>query len=411
MRNIIIVTAFSFFAFACNRKTGNLTQNISPDDSPAKLQIEAAKMINHFGNSFFDYVYKDGENIIYSPLSISSAMAMLYSGASGETAKEFSNVFRYPNQSYTHKAFKILLDSLATDKNAAVNVAVANALWINQGYSIEKSYRTNLVDYFNAELQEINVENASKIEQSRQKINNWVELKTNENIKNLVPEGVLTDFTRLVLTNAVYFNGPWKYTFDENKTHKDIFYTSDEEAVSTNFMVQTSTYRIAEKKDFTIVELPYKNEAFSFLIIKPKSNGKSLDDIPVSEPLIEMTKELRVERIELHMPKISFSKNIQLNTLLQDMGLTQVFTSDADLSGITGNKELKLDAVLHKAKIDLHEKGTEAAGATAVVIGVKSAPAKPPLVFKANKPFIFYIIHKASGTALFMGSYTHPGES
>jgi serpin B len=237
-----------------------------------------------------------------------------------------------------------------------------------------------------------------------------VESKTNEKIKDLIPEGVLDDLTRLVITNAIYFKGTWVTQFDEKNTVEEDFVTDTGNTVQVPMMkLEEAYFKYAETDLLQVVELPYQGDKVSMLILLPRD---STDLSPVEESLtldnLSLWKNsLRNQTVTVEIPKFNVETEYTLNELLIDLGMPSAFDpSSADLSGITEQEELYIAAALHKAFVEVNEEGTEAAAATGVVIGTTSAPIIP--LFRADHPFIFIIQDSDTGNILFMGRVSNP---
>jgi serpin B len=254
-----------------------------------------------------------------------------------------------------------------------------------------------------------NVNFITESEKSRQTINNWVEDQTNDKIEGLIPRGALDYMTRLVLTNAIYFKGDWVLKFDKRKTREEDFKISPEKTVKVQMMSLTgekAKFNYAETENLQIIELPYEGEELSMLILLPKENDlTSVEDSLNAKKLSELKAMLREQKMNVYMPKFTFETKYFMAETLAKMGMPTAFSMDADLSGMDGTKDLFIDKVIHQAFVEVNEEGTEAAAATAVVVGLKGIMSN---VFRADHPFIFLIQDRETGNILFLGRVMDP---
>ena len=237
-----------------------------------------------------------------------------------------------------------------------------------------------------------------------------MEDQTQQKIKDLIAKGVLDQLTRLVLTNAIYFKGTWKSQFDEKQTRELPFAVSPDKKLNVPMMHQQSQFRYAAFPDCQVIDLPYSGEDLSMLIVLPKKvDGLSeLEKSLTVDNLKTWTSRLRQTKVSVFIPKFKMTCQFQLKSVLADMGMPQAFDSRrADFSGMTPKPDLFISAVIHKAFVDVNEEGSEAAAATAVVMKLRSRP-KPPPVFRADHPFVFFIRDNRTGSVLFLGRVMNP---
>ncbi len=358
-------------------------------------------------------------NLFVSPSSIRTALAMTWAGARGDTEKQMAEALRFeqaPAHIHAHLAKLVAdLNDPGTDQdgNPYYELAVANALWGQADYPFRANFINLLNDRYAAGLNEVDFLDAP--EQARQTINAWVEDRTRERIRDLIPEGIIDDETRLVLTNAIYFLGDWKHPFNENATRPASFHLSDEDTTEVPMMHQTERLRYMEDEHVQMLELPYRGEALSMLVMLPtrQNDGPAeanaaLQDRLNPEALAAWTDALRRQRVDVKLPRFSFTSDLRLDDALQAMGMEDAFVfRRADFTGIASVEELFIEAVLHKAFVKVDEEGTEAAAATAVVIAERVAAADP-IAFHADRPFMFLIQHNDTGEILFMGGVNEP---
>jgi len=369
-------------------------------------------------------------NLFFSPYSISTALAMTYAGARGETEAQMARVLHFPTrtsgagyepnkeqseaepawcQKRFHSTFGAIIKDLNTrgDKGG-YELSVANALWCQKGYGFLKEFLGLIESNYGGGFNEVDFARAA--ESVRQTINSWVEKETRNKIKNLIQKGVLDSATRLVLTNAIYFKGNWARQFEEENTREAPFTLAGGEKVDVAMMNQTAEFNYMETEDFQVLELPYVNDELSMIILLPKDiDGLGrLEETLTSKNLSDRLAKLSTRKVIVSIPKFKMTWEFQLGGVLKSMGMKDAFSEKADFSGITGKRDLFISAVIHKAYVDVNEEGTEAAAATAVVVGITSVgPEKIP-VFRADHPFLFLIRDNCSGSILFMGRVMNP---
>jgi serpin B len=355
---------------------------------------------------------KDG-NLFFSPYSISAALAMTYSGAKGNTATEMSDVMHFnADQEKFHSSFKTLVDELATRNQNGVQLNIANSIWVDKSYTFLKGYLAGVKKYYGSSINQVDFVN--KFEANRIKINKWVENKTNKKIKDLLSKGVLDEETRQVLVNAIYFKGTWLNKFKKSKTQKMPFHKGKQAEISTNFMKETLSLPYYEDKKVQAIQLPYAGNKISMVIVLPRErNGIAELEKSISGDKFKTWTLFRNSKVDLSLPKFKMTCQFSLGKALIGMGMKEAFTNGADFSGMTGKKDLKISAIIHKAFIEVGEEGTEAAAATAVVMRTKSASINrpsTPKVFKADHPFLFVIRDNSTNSILFMGRMVNPAE-
>jgi serpin B len=350
-------------------------------------------------------------NLLISPLSIATALAMTSTGAQGNTARQMADVlhFELPAERL-HPAYGQLLADLDTPREG-YQLNIANRLFGQQGFAFKDPFIETLAGPYAAPLEMLDFQRNA--EGSRQHINDWVEGKTNGLIQNLLPEGSVHDDTRLVLANAIYFNGAWKYAFDERTTRTDSFITTDSTPVVVPMMSQQQTFRYAVQDDFQILEMPYAGDDLSMVVMLPDTaDGLAGLEAALTPALLEESLEAMSSReVRVQLPKFTFDDSMELSSILSNLGMPDAFGNSADFGGMA-DTDLAIDGVVHKTFIDVSEKGTEAAAATGITIGTTSVvidPSPPPL-FRADHPFLFALRDTHSDSLLFLGRVTQPDE-
>jgi len=384
------------------------------DDSGATHEAVSAVVdgSNQFALDLYKEYSAEEKNIFFSPWSISSALAMTYEGAREKTAEEMKEVLHFSESSLMRPGFAKLTNQINSADNS-YKLSTANALWPEENYVFLQDYLDLTQKYYGSKI--TNLDYVNKSEESRVIINSWVEEKTNNKIKDLIPQGLITPDTALVLTNAIYFKGNWFTQFKEENTLENDFKVSSDKKVKAQMMHafgEDAEFKYGENNELKIIELPYVEEELSMLVILP--NEGSLDSVEQSfsiEKLEEWKSTLVKQQVGLYLPKFKFETKYSMSETLQEMGMPTAFSPSADFSGMTGKKDLFISAVIHQAFVEVNEEGTEAAAATAVIMDKLEAMPKPIPEFKADHPFIFIIQENETGNILFMGRVIDPTAS
>lgn len=346
-------------------------------------------------------------NLFFSPYSISNALAIVYGGARGQTKEQMATAlhFTLPDQNF-YSAFGTLQKQLLqNDTSRGYQLLLANALWCQKGEPLLKDFLDLTQNYYGGCLNQLDFVNES--EKSRQKINSWIEEKTKDKIKDLIPPNGVNKEITMVLTNAIYFKGEWKTKFSWWKT-KDADFT-----VSTNNKVKVPLMHVKEKfnccsdANSQVLELPYKNDEISMLVILPRNieGIKEIENSLSAEKLSEISSKMKTREVEVYLPRFKITwGTFCLNKTLVSLGMSDAFNpGQADFSGINGKKDLWISDIFHKAYIEVNENGTEAAASTGLTIVRAAHP-----VFRVDHPFIFIIKDNRSGSILFMGRVMDP---
>ena len=381
------------------------------DDSMATQEgiSSAADGSNQFAVDFYLEIKDSGENIFFSPFSISTAFAMAYEGAKGNTSRQMEDVFYFEDDYIERTASYAAIHNIINAKSKKYELHTANALWAEQNYTFLENYTSTIRNYYGGNT--TNMDFINNAEQSRQEINRWVEEKTKEKIKDLLPAGSINYLTRLVLTNAIYFKGEWVKKFDKDDT-KDMPFKVDSETEVTVPMMKLSgenaRFNYAETENMQILEMMYDGGNLSMLVLLPRENLDEIEPELSAENLAKWKSMMRERKIDVYFPKFRLETEYSLPGTLQDMGMTDAFSwPEADFSGMDGGRNLFISGAFHKAFIEVNEEGTEAAAATAIVMTMGMAF---PNEFRADHPFIFIIQEKTTGSILFMGRMSNPAE-
>ena len=387
----------------------------SPDVSSA----DVATLVD--GNTAFSFdlfqeLKSEDGNMFYSPFSISLALAMTYAGARGETATQMADTLHYDlSQANLHPAFNYLDMELAERGEGAkgkddegFRLNIVNAIWGQKDFTFLPAFLDTLAENYGAGLRLLDFINET--EKSRVTINDWVSDETEGRIQDLIPQGQLDAATRLVLTNAIYFNAAWQYRFEKSMTSDSPFHLLNGQDINVPMMRQTESFGYTSGDGYQAVELQYDGGELSMVILLPDSGEyDSFESQLTAEKTNEIISGLQYKQVALTMPKFEFESEFMMKDTLSAMGMPVAFSPSADFSGMTGVKGLYIDQVIHKAFVSVDESGTEAAAATAVDMKLTSMPAEPVNV-TINHPFIFLIRDIETGTILFVGRIMNPAE-
>lgn len=368
---------------------------------------EVVRASNQFAFKLFSELVKtETGNIFYSPYSIFSALAMTYEGARGKTAEEMKIVFALPESNVLRPNFAAVYNRI-NEATGEYELRTGNALWVQKNYPFLEGYLKTVEEYYGGKATVLDF--IKETEKSRKTINAFIEEQTNHKIKDLIPPGVLDEYTRLVLTNAIYFKGDWKIAFNEFLTREEDFWITPDRSIKVQMMYMkpngTTRFNYADMGDVQVIELPYKGERISMLIILPK-NLKDEESSLTLEKLEEYRARMKEEKLdEICLPKFELKTKCFMRQTLSALGMPTAFSGEADFSGMTGKRGLFISEVIHQAYVKVDEKGTEAAAATAVVMKDAVLEAK---VFRADRPFILVIQEKETGIILFIGRVVNP---
>ena len=356
-------------------------------------------------------------NLALSPISISSALTMTWGGARGETAAQMKKVLHAEGEA--GRAMDVAGQLLGSFGNAGnkVTLRVANRLFGEKTYAFDQGYLDHTKAAFGAPLEALDFKRAA--DASRAHINDWVAKQTQDRIKDLLPPKSLDSDTRLVLTNAIYFLGNWHSPFEKEATRPAAFHPTAASTKDVPTMRQTARFSFAATDGVKVLEMPYEGGEVAMTLVLPDAPAglDAVEQRMSPEVLTKWASAMQGERVDVALPKfeINPAASLSLGDTLQALGMPLAFDGGkADFTGMANPPNpadrLFITKVFHKAFVKVDEKGTEAAAATAVVMGIESAaaPSKPPSEFKADHPFLFFLRHLKSGTILFMGRVSDP---
>ena len=429
MRRTIIVTLLFAASLLLGAACGEGAETGRPDRSgfvssdaqrvlspvvPASEGEELVAGSNEFAFDLYRTLAKEDGNLFYSPYSISLALAMTYAGARGQTEQEMADTLHFTlPQDRLHPAFNGLDLELASRGQGAegtdeqpFRLNIANAIWGQEGYSFLEEFLDTLAENYGAGLRLVDFEREA--EKARVTINDWVSDETEGKIKDLIPPGVIDDLTRLVLTNAIYFNAAWLNPFQEPNTEDGPFHTLDGREVQVPMMSQLASFGYAEGEGYQAVEMPYDGNELSMVVLLPDAGEfEAFEERLSADVFSSLAGDLGQRQVVLTMPRFEYESTFSLNDALKELGMPTAFTESADFAGMNGEGGLYIQAVLHKAFVSVDEKGTEAAAATGVVVGLTSAPT-PDVELTIDRPFVFLIRDIETGAVLFAGRVLDP---
>ena len=408
----------------------NLKKEKSNDiDSIKKAQKAVVSANNKFALNLYSYLNSENsnENIFFSPYGVFTAMAMTYEGANGQTAKEMQSVFHFPTDNKVRRLAIASIYNLLNAPREGYRLLTANALWIQK--NLKSEMFKEIQKYYGAKI---------FLKTSAKKVNQWIEHKTMNKFKNVVTDCQSTsvELCGLSLINTIYFKGDWKQEFKKSNTRKKLFIISNEETVKVPMMSMTKSFNYMETETMQMLEMPYKGEKLSMLVLLPKdfpgkpkkrnnrtktvtnttrsmrANLVSLEKVLTEENLKQWKDALLPEEVEVYIPKFTFKKNYKLSKILKQYMPLAFNEKKADFSKFAENirkeeQNLYIKDIIHKSFVDVNEEGTEAAAVTVVQMGVTSVPPPPP-IFKADHPFIFLIQERETGQILLIGKVVNP---
>ncbi|XP_030064972.1 serpin B6 [Microcaecilia unicolor] len=368
-----------------------------------------------FALDLFKTVGKQGDhNVFFSPMSLSSALAMVYLGARGNTAAQMTQVLQFSKAKDVHAGFQSLLAEI-NKPGAKYILRTANKLFGEKSYEFIEEFLEATKKFYHADLEKVDFEGNS--DESRKLINAWVEEKTESKIQNILSPGTIDSLTRLVLVNAIYFKGNWANQFNKEHTREGQFRINKNEKKPVEMMYKKAKFNMTYVGDVQtkFLDLPYVDDELSMIIMLPDdiqddSTGLELLERKLTyEKFVDWTdpKMMDSREVEVYLPKFKLEETYDLKLVLSSMGMSDAFhMGKADFSGMSPKNDLVLSKVIHKAFVEVNEEGTEAAAATAAVMMLRCAPMLPRFV--ADHPFLFFIAHKKTRNILFCGRFCSP---
>lgn len=389
----------------------------SSDENESQHVGEIIETVNDFGfdllKSFHHEQKLKDDNLFYSPTSIVVSLAMVFLGSGGNTAHQLAKTLKWYSHEFedVNLALKSLQEAIKESEHDNLELKIANRIWGHEHLDETAEFQESSLTFYNTRIAKVDFKES--YERAREEINRWVEETTARKIRGFLPPGAVNQDTRLALINAIYFKGTWLHAFKPEKTHHARFYTGSdrENVVEVEMMSRTSkhSYFVDKENDCKVIELPYSGDDISMLIALPSEiDGVSQLELVInSEMMSQWIMSLENTTVKVSLPKFILSQHFELKEVLNKLGIIDLFVPGiADLSGISSVESLYVSHVIHKAHININERGTEATAASGVVMQKRSLDMPPE--FYANHPFLFIIYQKTSSAILFMGRVKKP---
>jgi len=412
--NTIMLKAIVLFVFLALSSSCQKEDSITSDDPVIELDEKSEKLIeadNAFGLEVFQEIRKasDEENIMISPLSISVALAMAYNGAVGETKAEMEETLKLKGLTtdQINASYENLIDALQSLDEEVV-FEIANAIFFEQSFPVKQEFFNVNQNFYDAEVSSLDFSNSQSVDV----INNWVANKTNNKIEEIIDQ--LDPLDKMVLLNAVYFNGIWSKQFDEDGTKLKMFHQSSNNSYEVPMMNKLDELEYFSNSFISSVKMPYGNGQYNMLILLPRSGYNSqhiIDEFSASNWKSWMEEYEMKEQVVVTMPRFKYAFELEMKDVLKQMGMEKAFNpSHSDFSKIADVNDLYINSVVHKSFVDVNENGTEAAAVTSVTFGVTSVqPGEDQKIyFTVDKPFVFAITEKDTRAILFLGEVNRP---
>jgi len=412
MKQLIILSAFICIVLipsSCKKEDNSASTEMKHVVLTTK-QKQLISKSNAFGFDFFKKVNSisgSKTNLMVSPLSVSMALGMTRNGAAGSTLESMTNTLGFSGLTDTeiNESYRFILETFNT-LDPKVKLQIANSIWCRNTFSMEQPFVATNQQYFNAEVTPLDFSSPTAVKV----INDWVKVKTNELIPEII-EVIPVDAV-MYLINAVYFKGQWKYQFNKEETLQNPFYLANGTEIQVASMVQHESFRYFKGSGFEALELPYNQGNYSMTVLLPDANKTVSDIIPLlSQANWETWSAAFQEKdIQLQLPKFKYKYDEkQMIPILSGMGMGEAFDEyKANFTRINANGGLYISRVIHKTFIETNEEGSEAAAATLVELRENSIGTNAPYFFTVNRPFIYFIQEKSTGTILFIGVVMNP---
>lgn len=372
---------------------------------------------NRFAFDLYHKLKDPGKNLFFSPYSISSALAMTYVGAKSKTRQDMQSVLHF-TENAIGKDFASMSEALVNEsrgKGSTLVFDLANSVWLDQNEQLLPDYQSILSGDFQSAIQTVDFMQSPQV--ARKEINSWVSDKTHQKILDILSEKDISAATRLILISAIYFKASWHHPFDPERTDFAPFYVQKNKSINVPMMESTYRYPYFKGEGFSVLELAYENEkdvssSIRMLLVLPDAiDGlENLERELTNERFSSWMLNLKSQYVSLFLPKFKLESTIDLGNALQSMGMEVAFSHEADFSGINGKKNLQIDKMIHKAFLSVDEAGAEAAAASAVLVALKSLAIKEPVIFRADHPFLFFIMDNQTQSILFLGKLAVPEE-
>lgn len=372
-----------------------------------ELANQTGKPVAKFAKNLYEKItsLNPDENVVFSPVSIALALALVESGSAGQTQIELKSVLAPTGFNGDVSTLYQSLQHQLKIQDEKVKLTVANGLFYDNDYNLKAEYLNKMKKCFETAIEKVNFAQA---EAARQKINDWISNATAQKIPELIPPAVLGPSTKAVLANAIYLKAAWANPFRSTEDLKFYSLGQADKAKTVKFMVRTGSYSYGSNEDFESVELPYDSAPISMYIVKAKAANTSVQTLESKiSSLKQLCSSATSQKVMVKLPRFMIRLPTDLTVILGELNLANMFTNSADFSRMDASNGLKVSKVIHEAYIKVNENGTEAAAATAVTMIVKMSldrdPPVMPVPFIADYPFLFAIVHKPTDTTLFFG--------
>lgn len=361
---------------------------------------------NVFTSSLHSQIGRPETDVVYSPYSVHHALTMAYLGARTKTAVQMKRVLALQGLGRRVHRANMRLSAMMNDPGNAT-LETANALYVKAGVTLEREFSTGLTSYYNSSISMFDWDHPDGPEGP---INEWVSTKTHTLIPTILTPGTITQMTAMVILNAIYFKAKWKHPFAAEMTTQRMFSKTATEQVPVQTMEIEGRFKVGVVPGLaaSLLELPYEGDRFSMLVMLPNSTDgiTTLEEGLTAEILATTLDATPPATVKVYLPRFKLESALSLKTSLQNMGMVKAFDAGkADFSGINGNNDLYVADVIHRAVVDVNEEGSEAAGATAVIIGLRTFP-RPTPEFRCDHPFLFIIRDNVSKVNLFVGKFS-----
>ena len=379
-----------------------------------KKAAEIIKADNAMGFELFREVYllSEEDNLMISPLSVSYALGMTYNGAAGTTLEAFNDVLHLGELTSVevNESYQDLMDQML-NLDDKVEFSIANSIWYRLGFQVLSEFINTNKDYFDAEVKEVDFSDPQTVEV----INQWIEDKTNDKIKDMLD--FIPGDAVMYLINAIYFNAQWKYEFEKGDTYQGDFNLEGGTKYQTEFMRVSGNFQYTTNEDFTAVELPYGDSTFSMVVMLPSPRSGVMLPSPGDE-ILDLVAKLDIDKwdswfensrytgVQVDLPKFKYEFKKLLNDPLINLGLGVAFSGEANFTRITPPGGIYISRVIHQTFIDVQEEGTEAAAAT--IVEFRETSSSSPINFKVDKPFLYLIKENSTGVIVFIGKVGKP---
>ena len=408
MKRFFSFLVMALLVMACTNESENQEiTNLTPTEKSAK--IIAAD--NQFGFEIFQKVNASltaPKNTMISPMSISLALAMVYNGTNGDTKKQMEEMLHKSGLTSDdiNQSYKELVSALSSH-DPKVELAISNAIFYRNTFSVKNDFITTNQNYYQAEVSGLDF---SKATETLNKVNDWVNTQTKGKIDKIIEKVNPEDI--MYVLNAIYFNGEWQYRFDPKETTDMPFTKEDNQVVQVQTMTIENPYKLYSNENFQMLEMPYGSGKYSMLIFLP-SSGKTTNSLIsqlTAENVDGWIQKMTEQKKKVYLPKFEFKFDDNLVDELKTLGMTNAFDdTKANLSGISDAAKLVISEVMHKSYIKVDERGTEAAAVTGITIGVTSVG--PDNSFRVDHPFVFAIREKDTKAILFIGKVMNPNQN